>query len=60
MFIYLFYKDIIKNYIYKIYLVYIYIDFIYILKVTYLFLSYRNKYVFITNEMNLCSLKKTN
>lgn len=41
MFIYLFYKDIIKNYIYKIYLVYIYIDFIYIWKVTYLFLSYR-------------------
>ena len=56
MFIYLFYKDIIKNYIYKIYLFYRYIDFIYILKVTYLFLSYRNKYVFITNEMNLCSL----
>lgn len=41
MFIYLFYKDIIKNYIYIIYLVYIYIDFIYIWKVTYLFLSYR-------------------
>ena len=41
MFIYLFYKDIIKNYIYIIYLAYIYIDFIYILKVTYLFLSYR-------------------
>ena len=30
MFIYLFYKDMIKNSIYKIYLVYIYIDFIYI------------------------------
>ena len=41
MFIYLFYKDMIKNYIYKIYLVYIYIDFIYIWKVTYIFLSYR-------------------
>lgn len=41
MFIYFFYKDIIKNYIYIIYLVYIYIDFIYIWKVTYLFLSYR-------------------
>ena len=30
MFIYFFYKDMIKNTIYKIYLVYIYIDFIYI------------------------------